>query len=276
MEKNSTLNNKLKSYSALAGTLVAAGAVDAQVVYTDVAPDATVAIGGTYDLDLDNNAVVDFQFGLQHGTYMYGTFAIPYDVAIIANGAGNAVDTTGSLDMATNHAVNDAINASAQFNDGEPYSLLGLNIPLLGYGAGNFLGTGDGYIGLRFVIGTNNHYGWVRINLNSTSTLLTIKDHGYDATANTQILCGALTSVNEDVTENNTVIFGSDRGIVVRILGAEAVGSVTVSDLLGKVVAKSNITGETTLLPVNGTSSVYLVTVTDNNGNSITKKIFKR
>ena len=58
MKNNSTpsIENRLKKYSALAGSIVAAtGAANAQIVYTDVNPDSVVdQVDSVYMLDLNN------------------------------------------------------------------------------------------------------------------------------------------------------------------------------------------------------------------------------
>ena len=56
-----SLQSKLKGYAALAGS-VAAVSGGAQVVYVDINPDTILHDSIFYNLDFDNDAVVDFQF----------------------------------------------------------------------------------------------------------------------------------------------------------------------------------------------------------------------
>jgi hypothetical protein len=279
--KTTSLNNKLKSYSALAGTLIAAGSsVDAQVVYTDVLPDATVLTGTTYDLDLDNNAVVDFQFAVTHQTYLYnGTLPVQYDYAVIVPAVpANAIDTAAGGPAV--HNVNDPIGSSLMWVDGagSSYQLLGLAFapPFNAYNTGNFLGATDKYIGLRFMIGTATHYGWVRIDLNSTSTILTIKDHGYDATANTTVLAGATaTGINNELA-STVNIFSENSNIHVNMNNAAVEGTILVTDVLGKEVVNTAITSNSNVISMdNAKAGIYFVTVSQGDARFTQKVIIK-
>lgn len=272
MENNSTpLNKKLKSYSALAGTLVTAGAANAQVMYTDLVPDVTVAVGGNYTLDLDNNTVVDFTLVVDNASY--GAYV--YDYALAAPTAGNAVDSTTTDDLANAHAINDPINATLLWNNGAAFGLMGLNLTApFPYTVGNFDTGTDKYLACKFMIGAATHYGWARVNLNTTSTSMIIKDYGYNATANTSILAGAMPSAIKENLEASTVVFASENAINVKLNGTVE-GFVTVTDVLGHVVAKVNITNEITQIDLNNsTSGIYFTTVTTADGNTFTKKLF--
>ena len=276
MEKNSTLNKKLKSYSALAGTLVAAGSANAQVMYTDVSPDATVnGASGAYNLDLDNNTVTDFTLLVATGSY--GAYI--YDYAIVSPSVTNNVVDTASTGGPMAHNLNDPINSTMLWDDpAATFELLALNLTSpFPYPYGNFLGATDKYIGFKFDIGGTVHYGWARIDVNATATAVTVKSYGYDATANTQILCGAMpTGLNNEELSNGTNIFGNANGINVNFLGnTNFQGFITVSDILGNVVAKTNVTNQNNLIALNSAvSGIYLVTVTNTEGVSFTKKLF--
>jgi hypothetical protein len=272
MEKNSTsLNKKLKSYSALAGTLVTAGAANAQVMYTDVAPDVTIGLGGSYSLDLDNNSVVDFTLVVDTGSY--GAYV--YNYALINNTTGNVVDSTTTDNLTNAHNINDPINASLLWDNAGAYGLMALNLTTpFPYAVGNFDTGTDKYVACKFMIGASTHYGWARVNLNTTSTSMIIKDYGYNATANTSILAGAMPSAIKENLEASTLIFASENAINVK-LNTVVDGFVTVTDVLGHVVAKVNITNETTQIDLNNsTSGIYFTTVSTVDGNTFTKKLF--
>lgn len=274
--KTSTLNKKLKSYSALAGTLVAAAnTANAQVVYTDVIPDATVTTGGTYDLDLNNDGTADFQFLLQHGTYTYMSFPIQYDLGVLQPAAGNAIDTLGG--GANAHAAGVAINSSLGFEDdaSAAYQLLGVNIPVVAYSSGNFIGQTDKYLGLRFQITGVDHYGWARIDMNATATSITIKDYAYDATAGASILTGATsTGINESAVLANAVsVFSNANTISVNMNNAKPEGMITVTNALGQEISKTSVTAAQMSIPMNNvTAGVYFVTVSQGNA-KFTKKV---
>ena len=64
MENNNTIESKIKKYAALAGGITAvAGVANAQIVHTDINPDTLITGNGAlYNLDVDNNGVIDFTF----------------------------------------------------------------------------------------------------------------------------------------------------------------------------------------------------------------------
>jgi hypothetical protein len=274
--KASNLNKKLKSYSAIAGTMVAAANTgNAQVVYTNVTPDASVNTGGTYDLDLDNNGSADFQFAVTHTTYMYGTLPVPIDYGVLAPMPGNAIDTTAGGN-ATAHALNDPINGSLIWADdaAASYQLLGINIFSGYYTSGNFLGQNDQYIGLRFKIGANDHYGWARIDMDANATLITLKDYAYDATPNAMIPAGAtVTGINENAElANNVAIFSTGKAISVDVKD-NSTGIITVTNTLGQEISKMDISDSQTIISMeNASAGIYFVTVSQASA-KVTKKV---
>jgi hypothetical protein len=275
--KTSALNKKLKSYSAIAGTLVAASnTTDAQIVYTNLTPDATINTGETFDLDLDNNGAVDFQFKVSHGTYMYGTLPITYDLGQIfpTAASGNAVDTIGS--GATAHNLNDPINGSLMWVDdaGASYQLLGANVFAGYYTAGNFLGQTNKYIALRFKIGANDHYGWARIDMDAGATSVILKDFAYDATANATIPAGAtVTGIDENSDlAQNVDVFSKDKTIYVNVNNNRN-GVILVTNTLGQQISETEITNSQNQISMEDASAgVYFVTITMETS-KVTKKI---
>jgi hypothetical protein len=280
MEKKSTLNNKLKSYSALAGTLIAGGtAADAQIVYTDVTPDASVTTGSMYNLDLDNNSVVDFQIALAHQTYMYGgTFAIQYDYALIAPAdPANAIDTMAGP---VAHNAGETINSSMLWVDGSAssYQLLGLAFapPFNPYNTGNFLGQTDKYVGLRFRIGGADHYGWVRLDLNAAATEVIVKDYAYDATAGNSIVTGAMTTGIKNELSGDVQIFSANNLIHVNMNKATVDGVITITDVAGKLVSTTAVTSASNVISMESANAgIYFVTVAQGDARKTEKVIIK-
>jgi hypothetical protein len=60
----------------------------------------------------------------------------------------------------------------------------------------------EGYVPLRFKIGSNTHYGWVRVAINANCTEFTVKDFAYENTPNTAIVAGNTGSVGLDEMKN--------------------------------------------------------------------------
>lgn len=213
MSEKSTLDNKLKKYTSLAGGLAAvAGGVNGQVIYTDVNPDATVTGNGSiYTVDFNNDAVVDISFDTfsGSGTYLYNGITINYTAtganASVSSGNGwmGSSTSNGGMNM-LNVSSGAAIGGSGAFATGT--GRLGVagsfSVPAFGYSgpiaAGNFLGV-EGFVAVKFDISGNTHYGWVRLDVSSDGSVLTIKDFAYDGTPDATILAGDLSPAIDSV-----------------------------------------------------------------------------
>ncbi|HYG50732.1 MAG TPA: T9SS type A sorting domain-containing protein [Flavobacteriales bacterium] len=281
MKKNSTLQQKLKSYSAVAGAVTAATAVttdaEAQIIYTDVSPDLVVNVSGTgYNFDLNGDATVDFTVGFQSGTY--SGFAYNYIFAYSLTPTTNQIDTVSGGTSAA-HNVNDPINATNLWSPGYGTSTthaLALSIPSLSYNIGDWVGATDKYLAFKFAIGANTHYGWARLDVSSTSNSVTVKDFAYESMPSTQILAGATPSAVADIELNNITVFSAGKQINVDVADLQN-ASVIVRDLTGRAVYASNLNNSFTQINMDSAAEgVYTVTVSSTDGRTTTKKVALR
>ncbi|MCF8330599.1 MAG: hypothetical protein K9I37_09705, partial [Crocinitomicaceae bacterium] len=88
--------SKLAQYTAVAGALIAGSNVNAQIVYTDVSPDAVLdSLSAPYMLDFNNDANPDLIFSVQHVVGAGSTSGIQFtyvgDVCAVGFPAGNQV-----------------------------------------------------------------------------------------------------------------------------------------------------------------------------------------
>jgi hypothetical protein len=202
-------DNRLKTYASIAAAIVAAGTADAQVVYTDITPDHLLnSFPSSFNIDLDGNAVNDYTL------QMTQPFSSMHKFTLVPNTSNSFVASTtayGSYVAALNQGV--SINASANF---QSFGFLRYMAKFTSfytggstymYTKGNWTGSHtDKYIGLRFKIGSNTHYGWVRLDASigipyaPGNWSVTIKDFAYESTPNTGILAGDMggtTNLNE-------------------------------------------------------------------------------
>lgn len=299
MEKSNNLNLKIKRYAALATGVTAAAGASAQVTYTDINPDVVLTPSGTaqYLLNLDGDAVTDMGFvaasGSVTGVYTYGTLQIPYTLSYDAGVAlfGTAAPATNgwmgaSSDFPSNIPNGNAIGAAGTFYQAQ--GIVGnvqstyLGAPVNGqygpYSSGNFLGT-EGYIGVRFDISGSTHYGWVRVEMASNGTSMTIKDYAYDATPNTAIAAGDMGTVGiNEVNFENAIQFISNQNnqVTVKMNTTITNGMINVISIDGKNVASINVNSQTELVDLSNLSSgIYMVNLTSNEG-TITKKFYVR
>lgn len=268
-----TLNKKLKSYSALAGSLaLISSQADAQIIYTDINPDSTTNIGGNfYNLDLDNGGVFDFTFNLNIGS---GTYTFQQVAVTPAGSNGIAGDTVGVYVYPFAFNSGDTIKSSLQFNFGGNQSMASYFGP--GYSYGNFIGLADKYIGLQFYIGTQLHYGWARLDVNATASQFTIKDYAYNATPDTYILAGETgVGINENNLSGNSSVFSTGKNVIIKFLNSLPVNAeVKITNVLGQEVYKSSLNDKETSIDLSKEKTgIYFVTITGD-GIVYTKKIY--
>jgi hypothetical protein len=212
MKRSSTKAIVQYMFSIVAVTLIQI--TNAQIVYTDVNPDATSS--GTYNLDLNNDGTIDF--------------VIAHTSKSVIGGKGNCKGQTGTnyyiritplnnnqvLDAGTNSRKGAGTNArkmaSSQTIDANaPYWSNNIDQVMFSseyscayycfYGGcgyyfwptnnGEWYPNGeDGFLGLRLISGGQTFYGWVRMNISSDWSVFTVKDYTYNGSASQAIFAG--------------------------------------------------------------------------------------
>jgi len=208
MKKASTLSEKIKAYSALAGSVVAlAPAANAQINYTDINPDSVFTNPGSFDIDINNDAVNDFQFNFTK-FFSSSTWNYYYSSSSYSSGfssrtrnrlrvtplgtAGNQIlgdssyyPTALSLNAPITNSQSYWRGSSSQLMasysrrysystwNGSPYTYSST------YSYGNFLNASNKYLGVRVVANTDTLYGWVRLDVSSQVNSYTVKDYAF-------------------------------------------------------------------------------------------------
>jgi len=271
----STLNKKIKSYSALAGSIaLMSSQADAQIIYTDINPDSTATISGTsFNLDLDNGGVVDFTFNLTIGTGSGTSQGVGVSAAGTNAVAGSVIGSY-TYPLALNNG--DTIKSTLQFNVGSSQSMASYFGSSYAYG--NWLNAVDKYIGLQFYIGTQLHYGWARLDVTATANQFTIKDYAYNATPNEYIIAGEMgVGINENALMAATSIFSSEKNVIISFLKDQPINAVVkISNALGQEIYNGSlIEKETSINLFKEKTGIYFVTITNKNI-VYTKKVYLR
>ena len=295
-KENSTLLKKLQQYSALAAPMLAtAGLANAQIVYTDIVPDKTLnADGETYNLDLNNDGLVDYVFFTIVGaTYTYAGVYMPFMSAAFANSNEivGTVKTYPTMAGSVKFGFPYKLNLADQIDSAQP--LFGLQDivfntshlfrpPMYSFIDGNPYGNWGGgvtdkYVGFHFTPDSVKWYfGWARCDVAADAKTLVIKDYAYDSIPDEGIAAGAGANVGIPVTPTMQPF---------RIFSFEGVANVIVSDgkledafititnSLGQTVMSQPITNKLTQVDLNQfAKGIYLVTV--NRGEeSFSKKV---
>ena len=191
-----TLNPRLAGYLAAAGATIAlTPGAHAQVVYTNVYPDAVVSQGENITIDVDGDGTDDFQF-ISTDPPGANSFAR----VLFAN--TNAAATNGVLGVDapsfSSEALGSASNLAAGAVIGPAGGFYSAGLLASDYNGSpyyNFNGV-DGYIGFQFTAGDGAvHYGWARVGATADATVATLYEYAYETQPNTQIEAGNMGTV---------------------------------------------------------------------------------
>ncbi len=296
MKKKSTQLNesKLARYSAVAGTVLASGAVNAQIVYNDVNPDAVIdKNSGPYAIDFTNDANDDVLFAVfsaaGSGTYMYGYIPIQYTYQVSYAGvaAGSNAQLvgvlTGSSSTFSPVPLNngDVISAAANFGSS---GLLGaegiINASAISFtypiAMGDWLGATDKFLGVKFAAGANTHYGWVRLDVAADASTITIKDWAYNSAADNAINAGQMLNLENVSVDNKVTIKTQLDEAFVNVTPDLVGGMIAIVNMAGQEIRTIEITDINTNVKFDGLETgIYMLNARFESG-SISKKFYAR
>lgn len=195
----SLLTRKLAGYLAgVAGTaaMLAAPQAQAAVIYTD---------------NLDIFAPVGFGFTFEPGTGLIGgavngqtvptsgftvwNYGLPYTnyIQLTGDAKNPAVGTLAGPNAASNLALGTTIGSASVFagSGAYPYFMYFDKSNAAGFPWNTELDGTTGYVGLKFEMGANTHYGWARFTYDDLTTgNITLHDFAYENVAGQSILAG--------------------------------------------------------------------------------------
>jgi hypothetical protein len=197
--KDSTFNERLKAYAMAAGAagvgiaaLASPAGMDATeasstIVYTPA--HLLIGDGGLANIDLNHDGIDDIRFEVTR--YLNGYFGgyRMYARPVVGNEA-----------LRTPRAQSAFISSRIGSFHGDLFALAEIGAsckyycpPFPWYGTGPWADVNSAYMGVRFLIGGETHYGWVRMNVHSGPTdeiNITITGYAYNTVANQGLLTG--------------------------------------------------------------------------------------
>ena len=218
--------------------------INAQIVYTDINPDTTTTILSVpppgeainicpIDFNGDNTKEYDFSWN-DNGENGW-TIKMNYVTnEINLNGTNTNPWDRRYIEPMT---LETAINSSSNWGTSSLDPLIGDNYDP------NFQGAGDRYVGCKFTLGTNTHYGWVRVSFVNSLTLI-VKDYAYESTPNTPINAGdkgvaSVDDISFDTYFNIYPIPISTR-LTIEIKKEVKIKSVRIINLSGQITYSTN------------------------------------
>jgi hypothetical protein len=291
------LLKQLQSYSALVAGLITVEAAHGQIVYTDVDPDEDVH--GDYDAlnYKDDGAVVTYQIDLDDDGNADYTLRVRSDQA---HGAGFLDPEEGNYYVINPESTSpfasplDSLDQIGDDNDQTWETLLvypnGYNylgtVTTLGKtaaeGGGGWTGKTDKYLGLKFQIGSNYHYGWVRMDTRDDSRLYTVKDFAYNTVPDSSIKAGQTVAetggetaiISAKVSDTKVYVSGNQLNIV--LSGEEGLNSdVKLYNLSGSLVLEGKLENLENVFSLDAQAGLYLLKIDFEDG-IYTKKIILR
>ncbi len=199
------LSQRLTKYGALTVAIAGIAEANGQITYTDIDPDFAGASGGEYFLDLDNNGINDFKiFNIVGSSSELYLFIEPLTAS------NDVLTSNSSMSYAYPFALNsgETISSGGSFwlNNGYTAGYLSMNYNSCSFG--NWCSVTDKYLGLRFNISGNTHYGWARLDVpNNAASSWVVKDYAFNTVAGEPIDAGQQTlSIEQNNLQNVKVV----------------------------------------------------------------------
>lgn len=195
---SANLERNLANYAIAAGAaglglVSVAQPAQAEVVYTP-AHITIDDIQRRYFLDLNNDGIRDFDF-----LYSYGQVGSSYFVSVGVHGASSRPSNSVQLGKQGEGYAN-ARKAGGKIGRKKKYSENRERMAEIIYiqggttqQIGSWLNVKDRYLGFRFKIGLETHYGWARLNIHFDSPRTikaTLTGYAYETTPNKPIVAG--------------------------------------------------------------------------------------
>ena len=224
-----------KTLSQISTLLVAvtlfSTSVSSQIVYTDI-PD-----GVPSGIDFNSDGVSEFDITTNTNSGDYITY--------FGKGTDNNIHAIGTLST-SGWDVPSLVASGFKIDNTNQWEGAG-DCSIDNWGAGNSTLTfnQDAYLAVRFNIGSNLHYGWIRIN-SDNSGIITYKDYAYNATPSTSINAG-------DNGTSSVVLVNS-----ISIQGTGGISAITTNG--GTLQMLSN------LLPANASNQTVTWSVVNGTG----------
>lgn len=264
--KKTTQNNfskRLVKYGALSVAMAGIADASGQIIYTDVDPDLTNGGGGTADfIDLDNDGNNDF---------VLGTTA----AAIGLNGV-NLTDSWVGSQAAYLYPfafdIGDTISSGVTGWYGGDMNIGTLNYDSCYQGAGNsnWCGVTDKYLGLRFQIAGNTHYGWARLDVTLAADSFTLKDYAYNSVPGAPIDAGQTLSVTESQLTDIKI---TSLNKTISLLNVPASTEYQIYSMSGKSVINGMIDGGVHVIEANSLANgVYILELRNDNTKAVIRK----
>jgi len=264
LKKSSKLTKRLAQYGALSVAIAGVSETNGQIMYTDLNPDFAGGNGTNYALDMDNDTVADF--GIIGATApAVGFYGVLPSNSFVGSNPGYIYPF--ALDSG------DVISSAQTIWYGGTSNVGTLNYVSCynGIGGSNWCGVTDKYLGLRFQIAGNTHYGWARLDVSASGDSFILKDYAYNSVADEAINAGQDGLSVDENQLSEIKITALNKTIALFNLPQDT--DYTLYNISGKSVLNGQIQGDTHVIEANTVATgVYILELKDSNTNSVIRK----
>jgi|MEHZ01.4.fsa_nt_MEHZ011037550.1_3 hypothetical protein len=242
-----------KNYFTTLVTLLTLTSVQAQYVYIDI-PDTTLEFNGDYfDLDLNNDTILDFRFIQYRDTGTTGL--IDHSVIIPLDSSNSRVygRQRGFFFYADKLNVGDSISYSSNpwqgISSTDYYGTIEYRFDSISDPYSQWQEDTEGFIGLRLAKNDSLLYGWVRIKIENGEKLI-IKDFAYQSELDSAIDAGHLwISMQEKHLSGYKAFISQNKLILTRPENKSSAG-ISIYNSVGELVVSGNWIDEKWSLPI--------------------------
>jgi len=266
-------SKKLLNYGAMSAAILGVAEASGQVVYTDLDPDQALITGDAFPFDLNGDGTNDFSLDIFDAGNGAGAVIFPGINGSVNPDNGFVGFVAGNYNYPSNLAAGAVIDGSSTLVEG----LRGdMNFYGCAYTNSQFCNdTTDGFIGLKFNVAGNTHYGWVRVDLSADASSMTVKDFAFDATPDTPIEAGDQGNLGVDDFSANAINHYFNYDTKVLTLNSQTgLQDVVLYNVLGQESYRSAISSNVSEHPLSGLQSgIYIAKINSTNNKSKTIKI---
>lgn len=239
---------------------------NAQIIYTDITPDTTRALGDPpsliskfYPIDFNGDGVEEYNFRwdiLFNGWWVHMTYVSTNEIIL----KGTIVGPSGARYVKP-------LNACTMIDSGSNWGV-STPEPLLGDNADPNIQKwlGDCYVGCKFTIENSTHYGWVRLSFDNDNTL-TLRDYAYESTPDMPIKTPELVSNNDIEFDRHFSVYPSPayHQIVIESEDVIDIDGLTIMNVSGQTLISRKETVPNQVIDVSSLASgTYIIQIDAN------------
>jgi len=244
-----SLEKNLQAYVAAAGAglIALAHPAAAEIIYTPSNIPITESFGGLVktQFDINNDGTPDFVFSVvSYFTHGLGG-------AYLQISPGLAANQIVAIQLKSQRVTAAALDAGAQVGPSANFqsSPKGLFLGFFGLGSqsiirsGSWLSVETAYLGLKFVVAEEVHYGWARVKFTQPGvfTHASIYGYAYESLPNQPIIAGKQSGSSQDDSQGSTENKATG-GMLPAVANSQSIARVrTLGVLAAGAMAKVNI-----------------------------------